>query len=142
MQLRFVNHEGRRVDYDLPGNRPAIIGRAPEADIVIADEKASRFHAEIRFWDGEYVVKDLRSRNGTFVNGTQISVTVLQPGDTIRIGAIHMVFDHRSQQAGANTMLREVSREFEEDKKGYRTVLREIVSSTDNPNRPRKDKTG
>ncbi len=131
MQLRFVNHRGRHVDYDLTQNRPVIIGRAPEADVVIGDDKASRMHVEIRFWGGDYVIKDLKSSNGTLVNETPITVTVLQPGDTIRIGKTNIVFDHRPQK-GASTILREVSRDFEEEQKGYRTVLREIVRSTDN----------
>lgn len=130
MQLRFVNHRGRQVDYDLTQNRPVVIGRAPEADLVIGDDKASRLHAEIRFWGGDYVVKDLQSSNGTRVNETPITVTVLHPGDTIRIGSTNIVFGNRPQK-GASTILREVGRDFEEAQKGYRTVLREIVQSTD-----------
>lgn len=131
MQLRFVNHDGRQIEYELTQSRPTVIGRAPEADLSINDEKASRLHVEIRFWGGDYVIKDLQSRNGTFVNETPVSVSVIHPGDTIRIGQTHIVFDHRPQK-GTNTILREVSRDFEESNKGYRTVLREIVRSTGN----------
>ncbi len=134
MQLRFVNREGRQVEYDLPQTRPIIIGRAPEADLVIGDDKASRLHVEVRFWDGDFVAKDLHSSNGTLINGNPMTVSVLQPGDTICIGKTHILFDERPQK-GANTILREVSRDFEEERKGYKTVLREIVSST---GRPRK----
>ncbi len=130
MQLRFVNHRGRQVDYELSQNRPVIIGRAPEADLVIGDDKASRLHVEIRFWGGDFVIKDLQSSNGTLVNEMPITVAVLHPGDTIRIGKTHIVFDQRPQK-GASTILREVGRDFEEERKGYRTVLREIVRSTD-----------
>ncbi len=138
MQLRFINSEGRQVEYDLNQSRPVVLGRAPEADLVIADDKASRLHAEIRFWAGDYVAKDLQSRNGTLLNEMPISVAVLHPGDTIRIGQTNIVFDHRPQK-GANTILREVGRDFEEGKKGYRTVLREIVSSTGSRERTRKN---
>ncbi len=138
MQIRFVNQDGRQIDYDLSQSKPVILGRAPEADVVIGDDNASRLHVEIRFWGGDFVIKDLQSRNGTYVNEMPVAVAVLHPGDTIRIGQTHIVFDERPQK-GANTMLREVSRDFEESNKGYKTVLREIVRSTGNRSRTRKN---
>jgi pSer/pThr/pTyr-binding forkhead associated (FHA) protein len=58
-------------EYDLP-NRPVVIGRAADADIVLEDQFASRHHAEIRFVDGAYQVYDLNSKNGVILNGQKL----------------------------------------------------------------------
>ena len=64
-----------------------ILGRKPDQDIVLADESASREHAEIFFHGGQLVIYDLKSTNGTFVNRERLSKPrVLRAGDQIRIG--------------------------------------------------------
>jgi pSer/pThr/pTyr-binding forkhead associated (FHA) protein len=50
-----------------------MIGRSQNAHFVINDQKVSRQHARISYKNGIYVVSDLNSRNGTFVNGKNIS---------------------------------------------------------------------
>ncbi len=124
MILRYLKHDGTQMEFEL-GERPITIGRSPEADIVIMDDKASRLHCGIRLWDGDFFIKDLKSKNGTFVNGQRIEMTKLNPGDEIRIGTFTMTFD-ASPQKGDQTILREVAEEMEQGK-GYGTILREIV---------------
>ncbi|MCA9173724.1 MAG: GGDEF domain-containing protein [Planctomycetales bacterium] len=63
-----------------------VIGRVGECDIQVMDESVSRHHAAIRFDGVNYVVSDLGSTNGTFVNDERISEKVLEPEDRIRIG--------------------------------------------------------
>ena len=48
------------------------LGRDSHCDVHLEDSEASRTHAEIDYVDGEYVLRDLDSSNGTFVNGTRI----------------------------------------------------------------------
>jgi predicted component of type VI protein secretion system len=48
------------------------IGRENDNSLVIKDERVSRYHAEIRVFDGIYILNDLKSRNGTFVNQERI----------------------------------------------------------------------
>jgi pSer/pThr/pTyr-binding forkhead associated (FHA) protein len=127
IQLRFLDTEGRQVVAPL-GAKPLVIGRSAEADVHLADEKASRQHCEVRTWDGDYVLKDLTSRNGTFVNEVRTDVTVLRVGDQIRIGST-VLHVERVPEKGARTILKEVSQERESGK-GYKTILREIVQST------------
>ncbi len=68
-----------------------IIGRVREvADIVIADDKASRHHAAITFENGRFFLEDLDSTNGTYVNGARIKRMELQPNVEIRIGRCKM----------------------------------------------------
>ncbi len=63
------------------------LGRKPDNDIVILDESASRFHAEIYCQNELAVINDLGSTNGTYVNREKISKPhVFQSGDQVRIG--------------------------------------------------------
>jgi pSer/pThr/pTyr-binding forkhead associated (FHA) protein len=136
MFLNFVNTDGKRMEFPLAGRDSLTFGRSPEADISIPNSKVSRLHAEIKPWDGEYVLKDLKSRNGTLVNGVRVDVTVLKPGDVIRLGDIDFQCGKEGHK-GTETIVREVTREIEEGTKGYRTILREIVKSTEaKPRRP------
>jgi pSer/pThr/pTyr-binding forkhead associated (FHA) protein len=129
MFLQYINDEGKLSVVPLEGRTSTSIGRAPEADICIADAKVSRIHTEIRPWGDDYVIKDLDSRNGTIVNGSRIEIAVLRPGDTVRIGS-HDFTVRREAKKGTRTIVREVTQEADEGKKGYRTMLREIVQST------------
>jgi len=68
------------------------LGRQMENDIVFHEEFVSRFHAEIRFEDGKYILRDNESTSGTFVNGRKIDQCVLNSGDLISIATIQMMF--------------------------------------------------
>ncbi|MEI7880777.1 MAG: FHA domain-containing protein [bacterium] len=132
MFLEFTNIDGKRLEVQLEGRASITFGRTQEADICIPETRISRIHAEIRLWDSDYVIKDLNSRNGIYVNGVKVMVAILKVGDVIRIGT-HEFTLSKPPQKGTQTIVREVSREIEEGKKGYRTVLREIVQSTSLP---------
>ena len=69
------------------GNAPQTIGRSANNGIVINDAEMSRRHAQITPQGGSYVVEDLGSTNGTFVNGIrQNQPTTLKHGDSIEFG--------------------------------------------------------
>lgn len=71
-----------------------VIGRESQ-DIPLSDHTVSRRHAQISRQDGTWVINDLNSSNGTFVNGQRVSVTrpsVLKHGDQIRVGGTVMVY--------------------------------------------------
>jgi hypothetical protein len=86
----LVLHDGRRFAIE---DRPLVIGRLPECDIVLSDPNVSRRHAEIVRQDGEVVLRDLGSTNGSKVNGSQVTAVVLADGDEIIIGATRMAFE-------------------------------------------------
>lgn len=66
---------------------PLIMGRSPDAAIIIDDGYASDEHARIDRNGNGWAVEDLGSTNGTFVNGAKVSrITTLNSGDQIRIG--------------------------------------------------------
>ena len=76
----------------LPGES-VTIGRAPTNRIVIKDERCSRNHSEVFPSKGEWVLRDLESRNGTTVNNERVAADhVLAPGDIIRVGSACLAF--------------------------------------------------
>ncbi|MBX5450205.1 MAG: FHA domain-containing protein [Thermogemmatispora sp.] len=72
------------------------IGRAPTSDILLSKDKlTSRRHATVRYENGQYILRDERSANGTFVNGQQLEELVpyvLKDGDHIGIGEHELIF--------------------------------------------------
>jgi predicted component of type VI protein secretion system len=126
MYLRYVNKLGIPRDIELTGE-PLSIGRSREADIPLLDEKVSRVHCGIRLSEGEFYLKDLKSRNGTFVNGQRVEDTVkLKAGDRIQVGAVVFVLEAASEKANAAKGLASVQ-DAMADGKGYTTILKEIV---------------
>jgi pSer/pThr/pTyr-binding forkhead associated (FHA) protein len=63
------------------------VGRDPQSDIVIDQREVSRRHAEILRTASEYVLTDLKSANGVYVNNLRLDRAVLSHGDVFQIGA-------------------------------------------------------
>ncbi len=74
------------------------VGRGLDNDLVIDDPRVSRHHAQITFRHGHYLLRDLRSTNGTFVNQQPIEAVVLASGDVISFGGYEMVFTLAQEQ--------------------------------------------
>lgn len=75
------------------------IGRASDNDIVLADLRVSRYHAELGHGDAGYELRDLESHNGTFVNGQRMTQARLSDGDIVSIGSHVLRFaDGRLQE--------------------------------------------
>jgi hypothetical protein len=68
------------------------IGRRADNQLVIDDPRVSREHAQLRAVKGHYVIFDLNSTGGTFVNDTPVTQSVLFPGDVISLAGVPMVF--------------------------------------------------
>ena len=83
-----------------------VAGRHPSADIFLDDVTVSRRHAEFRRDGAEFVVVDVGSLNGTYVNREPVDTAVLANGDEVQIGKFRLVFltgprDGGSTGAGA-----------------------------------------
>jgi len=85
-QPRLIANDGRSFSI---GDRPLVIGRSPDVDVVINDSNVSRRHAEVWRTGEGVAVRDLGSTNGTFVNGHRITAVSLSPRDDVTIGALH-----------------------------------------------------
>ena len=84
--------KGRR--FELPDNEPQLIGRSSEA-LPLADQTISRRHAELTPDDGQWILNDLESANGTFINGMRVRERrLLKPGDQIRTGMTLFVYGY------------------------------------------------
>ena len=73
-------------------DRTITIGRSPANELVLAEAKVSRQHAQIQVLGDKYVLLDLESSNGTFIGDKKITEHLLSPGDEIRIGKTTLVF--------------------------------------------------
>ena len=68
------------------------LGRHRNNDIVISDPKVSSFHARIDRSEDGFSLVDLKSRNGTYVNGRRVETTRLKTGDEVRLGTARLVY--------------------------------------------------
>jgi hypothetical protein len=84
--LLFTSGKDHGREIPLPPDREIVIGRISEVDLLLLDDKVSRKHAKITTYGGRFVIQDLESRNGTFVNGTKTKLAQLAEGDQIQIG--------------------------------------------------------
>jgi hypothetical protein len=78
--------------YELVGRPRVSIGRAKANEFVVDDLSVSSEHCRIRPEDGRFVVHDLRSTNGTFVNERRVTRHVLSDGDVLKIGETALQF--------------------------------------------------
>src|SRR5438552_5340494 len=134
MNPRLVTKQGplKGSVYGLDGEDFSV-GRNPANRLSIGDASLSRQHCVITSRDGQSVIKDLESRNGTFVNGVPARERVLAPGDEIQIGNSLFLYlteeedetvttpavrlDERNLLTGATVVLRnEDSRYLQPDK--------------------------
>jgi two-component system NtrC family sensor kinase len=99
--LFVIQGRNKGVRYELTG-RPALsIGREAGNLVQLEDNEVSRRHAEIRRVGETFVVADLRSSNGTFLNDRKVDRAELSSGDRLRVGRTVLVYakDHEDEQA-------------------------------------------
>ena len=89
------------MNFSITGHQ-VVIGREEGLEIILQDPEASRRHCRISWQGGQYVIEDMNSTNGTFVNGVQITTPqMLNTGDSIGIGQTALVFHMSGQQQAA-----------------------------------------
>lgn len=90
----------------LLGDRSISVGRSSKARLKIASTTASGVHCSFKVKDHKVVVKDLNSKNGTFINGYKISESYLYIGDKVKIGNAYAQLDSKEMnqiERAANT---------------------------------------
>jgi len=94
----FVILDGERT---IPLQQTVInLGRRFDNHIILDDPRVSRAHAQLRLRFGHYVVYDLSSTAGTFVNGQRIEECVLRPGDVISLGGVTLIYGEDGRGPG------------------------------------------
>ena len=86
---RLVITSGQKAGAEFPLGRDEItIGRSSDSAIIIRDDYTSTHHARLMLWNGRWMLQDLDSTNGTFLNGSRVTVpTPIPLGATVKVGA-------------------------------------------------------
>lgn len=81
-------------------NLPVInIGRRQDNHIVLDDPRISRTHAQLRAAKGRYILSDLNSTGGTYVNGVRVAQQVLNPGDVISLSGYPLIYGEENTES-------------------------------------------
>ncbi|MHB9138116.1 MAG: FHA domain-containing protein [Victivallaceae bacterium] len=116
--------------YQLPG-RMVVFGRGEHCDFQILDKELSREHFAIQQAEnGKYELIDLGSRNGTYHCGRKLlnELDVLKNGDEIYSGGHRFVFLEDIPAKTTQDIVNEMADAVDDDSKGFRTAMIEIVS--------------
>lgn len=86
---KLVITSGGKAGTEFPLGRDEItIGRSSDSAIIIRDDYTSTHHARLMLWNGSWMLQDLDSTNGTFLNGSRVTVpTPIPLGATVKVGA-------------------------------------------------------
>ena len=93
----------------LSQTKVTVIGRQEGYDLSLQHSSISRRHAEISFVNGRYILRDLASKNGTFLNDQRVepgSIHLLSANDTLRFGQVQFVFRLRQARPESSLLLR------------------------------------
>lgn len=98
-QLVVLDQDGNRKETISITRDPIVIGRLSTNDVVLADSNVSRRHAELRREGSRWVLVDLRSTNGTLVNGKVAREHPLENGDRMTFGTSDLVFELKRERS-------------------------------------------
>ena len=143
--LIIQDGNGQNREYAL-SNTTAMLGRESDCDIIVLDRNVSRHHAVLSREPEGFLIKDLSSANGTFVNAQPVASQMLKHLDTIQVGSVMIVFNDpgTASQGGTGSRwanlseeglnfdnLRQVIRDLENNIsivfKGHQEVIRNLI---------------
>lgn len=161
-QLVVVDGPNRGKKISLNRNETKV-GKREDNDLVLTDTTVSRNHLEIKYQQDSFLLRDLESTNGTFVNGTRIREAYLAPGDRIKLGNTTLEFvaydekvsiepsarDTFGTMVGRSTKMRQIFSILEKISPTHATVIiegetgtgKELVARAIHENSQRKGKT-
>lgn len=106
--------QGTRV---IPLNQPMIkIGRQLDNHIILEDPRVSRSHAQLKLINDHFVIFDLNSTGGTFINGQRISQSVLYPGDVISLAGVKFIYSQELPAKPGEVRIIELGSPFAADR--------------------------
>jgi pSer/pThr/pTyr-binding forkhead associated (FHA) protein len=89
--------QGSETTFRLGSGSIKTVGRAPRADFVVDAALVSRVHCRLTATDDRLEVVDLKSTNGTFVNGKRVQKAHLSAGDRLRVGRVELTVDRKAR---------------------------------------------
>lgn len=97
-QLTVIDGDdkGKKFKLDKPSTK---IGKREGNDFILSDKTVSRNHLEIEYTSDSFLLRDMQSTNGTYVNGTKVKEAYLAPGDVIKLGNTSIEFQAFSETA-------------------------------------------
>jgi hypothetical protein len=115
---------------------PITVGREEGNSVRLNDERISRFHAKIQFDQGDMILTDLESTNGTRVNGQLIHVHRLRHGDCVHLGRSVLLFGSLEEIAARETQLAQATHHAAlldkmDSSEDLRTVMNKSINQTD-----------
>ncbi len=90
--LLVISGSNRGIRYDIDSSEDVVIGRSVGSRIRLDDVEVSRRHARIRFSGDSFVLSDLGSANGLYLNGRAVAESRLRSGDSLRLGSTVLNF--------------------------------------------------
>ncbi len=102
---RLIIEEGMQKGREFRFTAEASVGRGKDNLVTVEDPRISLRHAKIILENGRYVLKDLASRNGTFINGERVTEQPIHFGDKVKIGAAIFSFAEDPKGKWAGRML-------------------------------------
>jgi len=88
VNLILFKKDGSTRTFHLPST-VTTIGRRKDCDLCVPLMSVSRRHCELNLDQGRLSIRDLGSKNGTFLNGIRVSESMVKPGDVLKIGTLY-----------------------------------------------------
>ncbi len=162
-KCQLLVNEGPSRGKKMPLNQKITsIGKRENNDLVLMDKTVSRNHFEIEYQSDSFLLKDLGSTNGTYLNGSRVKEAYLSPGDLIKVGSTtieFMAYDEKIKIApsennefglmvGKSRKMRQIFSILEKISPTQATVIiegetgtgKDLVARAIHSNSPRKDK--
>ena len=89
--------QGSETTFRLRSGSVKTVGRAPRADFIVDAALVSRVHCRLTAKDDRLEVVDLKSTNGTFVNGKRVEKAHLSAGDRLRVGRMELTVEKEAR---------------------------------------------
>ncbi|MBI2609122.1 MAG: FHA domain-containing protein [Deltaproteobacteria bacterium] len=122
VRLHLVSGPEEGTVYKITG-KSVKFGRHSDNDIILQDLKASRFHAEMTLIGHRYVLRDLKSQNGVFVNNQKILESEVRSGDFLSIGnTVFKFVEHLPLPIHNDVMIHFDASKRKEDKVQFKTI--------------------
>ena len=142
LKLNFRNKS--LAEFPLQRGYSLTIGRKKNNDVIIDNLAVSSHHAKIDSVGDSFVLIDLQSKNGSFVNEKQVNSHWLKPGDTINIGKHSLVFSYDQNETLPEDETDEIDRTMVMDTSQYRSMVNKNKEEAAEPpvNTKRKNTIG